>query len=754
MRIGSFLKKVEMRACLRELLSTLLCDAALVGFAFVLYAVADRFLSLSIKSRLIITACLSLATLCAIALDLIRKNRRRGLIWAAAQVEQSIGTLDNRLITIVECEMNRLKLPAYLRARIEDDLARRLASVTAARIISLRPGRAVSLMFLSSLAVYSLAGFLWPQALRGEFGRLILLNQPDDHRAAAAEAGEVAMVARDIAELRLILTPPAYARRNPTFQMGDGNIVALAGTRADVHIKTGLEPSAALLTLGGAAPFEMIKEGEHSYRASFIVDQDSNYELSLVGLGGEDRTWGEVYSIRAIKDRPPEVHITSPDSDLLFGPENRPASVTVSIAAKDDYDIASMKLKFIKATGEGDAAKFEGGEVAVNRLPEDAEGRTRGAARLDLAALGVAAGDSVVFHAEAFDRNNISGPGVGYSENIVVQVRGAERLKISLDDLRPDEALKYLTSQRMILIKTEKLHRLRGKIPPEEFLSRSQQIAAEQRRFKESFNQFAEVESPTSRAEEGETRQGPDSPPQSDAGERPELKSGDVPELPAAAPELLREMLSAIKAMWKAEGTLGSAETGRAIEYENEALTHLKAAQKGLRYSPRFAAAAKPVDLKRRYLGALEDIRSQVERVPRKPEGEFDQKVRAALALVYDAARALASIEKERPGADQNVMQARQNIERAADDLLSIKGELAGSLLEPASKLRLVGRLLRAVESIQERQKAFGLTVQAASDLSALLGRTERAGYTSSPDNLTPAARARAAAYFKLLANP
>lgn len=753
MQISSFLKKVETRAGLRDFLRAMLLGAALIGFVFLLYAAVDYLFILSGESRLVVTACLSLGTLCALAFDLTRKNGRRGLMWAAAQVEQRTGALNNQLITIAECEINRRELPAYLRARIEDDLARHLALITPARVISLGPGRSASLLFLSAAATCSLAVFFWPQALGGEFRRLILLTQSESPPVAGIEANEPGLPAGDIIELRVTLTPPAYSRRNPAIQVGDGNIVALAGTRADVRIRTRHAPSAALLSVGGASATEMVKEAEHSYSASFTVDQDSNYEISLAWPDGGNRKLEEVYRIRAVRDLPPEVHIIAPASDLLFEPEGRPASVSVAVIAKDDYGVALMKVKYIKATGEGDAAKFQSGEIAIGRMPEDGEGRTPGSARLDLAALGVNAGDSVVLHAEVFDRNNVSGPGVGYSENIVVQVKGREQLKISLDDLRPDEALKYLASQRMILIKTERLHRLRGRLAAEEFLSRSQQIATEQKRFKESFNQFTEIESSGDRAEDNDAQSGSDDRARPGAGERMKLKAGDVPEIPAGMPEAPREMVSAIRAMWKAEGALGSAETGRAIEYENEALIHLKAAQKGLRHSSRFAAGGKPVDLKRRYMGELEGIRSRIERVPRARESAFDQRLRGTLAIVYDAARMLARGGKEQ-AADQGTGRAVQNIERAARDLLSIKGELAGSLLEPASKLRLVGRMLGTAVSIEEQQKAFGLTVQVASELSALLGRAESTGQVTSPDNLTPAARAKAAAYFKLLANP
>jgi len=46
------------------------------------------------------------------------------------------------------------------------------------------------------------------------------------------------------------------------------------------------------------------------------------------------------------------------------------------------------------------------------------------------------------------------------------------------------------------------------------------------------------------------------------------------------------------------------------------------------------------------------------------------------------------------------------------------------------------------------------LLVQVASEMSAALGRDESTGTASSSQSLSPAARSKAAAYFKLLANP
>src|ERR1051325_3004259 len=234
MRIRTFLNKVESRAILRDLFRAALRMASFVALAFLLYASLDHLFGFSFKTRLVITASVSIAALSALAIYLPQNSRKRGLIWAAAEVERRAGRLDNQLVTIAECETNERKLPAYLRERIEDGLARRLSSMTPAQVISLKPERAVSLLIFSALVFYFLAAFFLPQALRDEFRRLVLLNHSEHSIAMSASADEPVAPVGGIEELRLALTPPAYTRRGPTLQVGDGNVVALAGTRVDL----------------------------------------------------------------------------------------------------------------------------------------------------------------------------------------------------------------------------------------------------------------------------------------------------------------------------------------------------------------------------------------------------------------------------------------------------------------------------------------------------------------------------------------
>lgn len=748
------LRRVESRTLIRDLLNALLAVAAFTGFFLIFFGLIDHRYGFSVKTRLAIATVTLFLAIALLAIKTMRSARKRGPSWAAALIEQRTAALNNQLLTVAECGLGSVFAPAYLRERIEESLSRKLESVSVSRVVPLIPSRAVLLSFFSALAICALIFCLSPQVASDEFRRLVLFDSSEkyngDSNAASQPVAEP--LGEGVEELRVVLTAPAYARRDAVVQIGEGNITALAGTRADFYIKVDRELSAALFSIGGAPAISMRRESELSYHASFVAKEDSNCSISLTGLTEPNWKWEAVYSIRIIKDNPPEVHITRPATDLLFAANARPESLLVDITVKDDYGVALIKLKHIKTTGEGDASRFVSGELNIVPTPADAEAEVRGAARLDLSSIGAEPGTSLVFHAEAIDRNNITGPGIGYSENIIVQVAGTEPVKISLDDIRPDEALKYLTSQRMILIKTERLDRQRAKLPAGDFLSRSQEISVEQRRLRESFNQFSEVESASEHGQSNDSEQ-PSNDESAMQSEAAMLRAAGVPDIPVSANETAREMILALRAMWKAEGALGTADTGRAVEFEKEALAHLKAAQKGARYFTNVVAQSKPVDLKRRYKGALDEIRSQLERAARKQESPFDRKLRSALAFTVEAARLLAQDKRDISDSSQRINSAREKIDRASDELLRIRGEGASLIVEAASKLKLIARMLGASAGAQQ-QEAFGLLAQVASEMAAALGRDERRGFAPPPENLPPAASARAAKYFKLLANP
>lgn len=752
---------MEARSAARDLLKTLLLAAICLGVVFILYAAVDRSLDLSVESRAAISCSLFAIAVGWVLLDSRRKAKRRGPLKTAVQIERVVGLFNNQLVLVVEQQIAGLKLPHYLAERIHDDLNRKLSTIKGRDVVRLLPGRPVTLAMAVVVAGYAALFFFSPNVLRDLMNRLVFLDSSMQTLAASFDApassnNADAVNAGAIEEIRVILSPPAYTQQNQVTQTDEGNITALAGTRVDVFLKHHSSDCLAFLSVGGEAGAQMKKIDDSLYQGQFIIREDSNYKVSLVDQTEQKAKWEGIYGVKVITDNPPEIHFTRPTGDLLFKAAERPASIDIEVASKDDYGLAVMRLKYIKSTGEGDASRFQSGEVAIPTQVSSNSGIARGAARLSLDALGVEPGSSIVFHAEARDRNNVTGPGIGFSETLVVQIAEPEKVRISLDNLLPQEGLKHLTSQRMILIKTERLHRQRGSITPPSFLSSAKDIGLEQRRFRQSFNEFSEIEAAiehdlnATEANESET------------GEHEQLRDGSVPEISAGASETVQKMILALRAMWRAETALAAGDTAAAIVSEKEALAHLKAAQKASRYFSRSTASLPAIDLKRRYMGELAAIKSRLERLPKRKDGPVETQLRAGLSIVYDAARRLS--RQDGPGANAAAQASTaRDLDRAAEDLLSIKGDKASAFVDAASKLKLVSRMLAEHTSTPQvapearatqRANMIGLIAQVASELFAHLGGANRSAVILPSPRLDPGNKARAAEYFKLLANP
>ena len=63
-----------------------------------------------------------------------------------------------------------------------------------------------------------------------------------------------------------------------------------------------------------------------------------------------------------------------------------------------------------------------------------------------------------------------------------------------MSDLLPNEIGRFLLSQRQIIIHTEKLHNERARLNAEELKRLANAIAADQREFKNSFNDYIHLE--------------------------------------------------------------------------------------------------------------------------------------------------------------------------------------------------------------------------------------------------------------------
>lgn len=756
---GLYFRRTLWRAVARMTLALAcaLCLLCMVSFA-------DYAWALPRPARLVLVLLITLSALLVIARHLRILIRGRTLTHMAREVEQANGSRSNALVTFSE-SVEMTSAPdseAYMLARLERQARAELEKIdeqaVAPRSGAIRGAGALLFILLLIFALRLTA----PLAFALEVKRVLWLaddetrvGQLNESVAASADGNNAAIA---IEELRVRVSPPAYSGLSAEEISTDAPVRVLAGSQIEVVMSVTGAVEGAQLTFNGQT-FAMRSLGLARFSGSFTAGASGAFETRVVVADERLAPAPVVRAIEVYTDATPEARIVEPASDQLL--RSRPAApLTLRWNARDDLGLAAVALKYIKSRGEGDAAKFTSGEAGVGAMQRTSGREWQGTAALDLQRLDMQPGDTLVFWIEARDRRPSSSSSTGRSASLAIAIAAPELAKLNLSDLRPNEIGRFLLSQRAIIIHTEKLHGERARLSKEELVRRAGDIAAEQREFKNSFNDYMHIEG----AGEAEGKSGGAESIEEQVREAEDERTGPhfhgIPEPPAGAPASVREMVYAIRAMWDAEDALTNADTGLALKHEREALTRLKRAQSAVRYVPPIVAQSKPVDLKRRYAGELAEIKTRLEKLARKPPSNASVSVRAALSDAYaalsDLQETLGIPASARASA---VGRARERARTAADRLLAAgNGDHAATIAEAAGQLRIVEmELARAQtggssdEYAGRMAKPLSLLAQAASNLFAIAESRTRAE-TNDASQLLPTDDARAARYFRRLA--
>lgn len=729
-----------------------------------LTAVADHvwMFTRAVRIALVAPVLLGAATFMIYALRLLLKSRP--LMEMARVVERATGSTRNTLVTFAEKvdgakSVENSNAEPYMLAQLEAQARRELASIDE-RAVAPRNGarRGFSALALVALLLFALR-VAAPLAFAREMKRILwwaqdnaLVRRVDTSERVATD--KEAMTGVVVEEFRVRVVPPAYSGLSVEERSDDAPLRALAGSQIEVSLTARGEFEGATLNFNGTTA-SMRALGQGKFSGAFIASASGTFETRIIA----DERRAPAALVRAVEvyaDAVPEVNISEPAGDQLLRAVPT-APVTVRWAARDDLGLASVILKYIKSRGEGDAAKFTNGEVALRQVERINAREWRGAAALDLARLDVRAGDTLVFWTQARDRNP-SVNSTGRSASLAIAIAGLEAPKLNLNDLRPNEIGRFLLSERQIIISTEKLHSERARLAQPEVQRRANEIAADQREFKNSFNDYINSEGDGHTGMEGAIASVEDQVRAAE-NERTEVHVHAVPEPPAGAPASVRELTYAIRAMWDAEEALSAGDTAKALVHEREALARLKRAQTAVRYVPPIAAQHKPIDLKRRYAGELAEIKTRLEKLARRPASKESGAVRAALTDAYAALSDLQSTlgvpASTRAGA---VARAQESARAAANRLVAVGGNHAATLAEAAGQLRIVETELARTntggtseEFAARIAKPLALLTQAASSLFAIAESSTRASAAES-NTLMPTDDARAAEYFRRLA--
>jgi hypothetical protein len=368
---------------------------------------------------------------------------------------------------------------------------------------------------------------------------------------------------------------------------------------------------------GQSVPLTLGRDG---WGGALRLDVPSLYHLTANGR----QITNAPHRLEPIVDEPPQVQVIEPASGLvLIMPGQRRWRVVFE--ANDDYAVDPLaRLTLTTAIGEGENVSFTERSRTVTGTGEPK--RRRFTVDLDLAAFGLQPGSDLVAQLTISD-TRAPGPQVVRGPGVILRwpapvPKDADGLEMMAKQTMPA----YFRSQRQVIIDTEALIKLRGRIGADDFLVRSDTIGVDQRLLRLRYGEFVGMEA------EETPRARPSTSDNAEAAE-PEHYDGDghdhgaAPESPVFGglgnvlaeyghthdeseaatlldPDTRALLKKALDAMWEAELQLRSGRPEAALPFENRALDFIKKIQQASRiYLPRIGATQPPIDMARRMTG-------------------------------------------------------------------------------------------------------------------------------------------------------
>ncbi|MCP4883505.1 MAG: tryptophan-rich sensory protein [Flavobacteriales bacterium] len=221
--------------------------------------------------------------------------------------------------------------------------------------------------------------------------------------------------------------------------------------------------------------------------------------------------FSELYSIELFEDQSPDIKISGLDQFTSFD-NDQSKKLELNALISDDYGIVTAVIIATVSKGSGESVKFREEELRFdNPIPKDSKKVTLQRI-IDLDKMQMEPGDELYFYVMANDvkspNANIS-RGETYFANIrdtvsdVFEVEGAMGV-----DQMPD----YFRSQRQLIIDTEKLIKEKSSLSKNEFNSRSNELAFDQKALRIKYGEFMGDESTlgANSSEETHTEDGED----------------------------------------------------------------------------------------------------------------------------------------------------------------------------------------------------------------------------------------------------
>ncbi|UNK51133.1 DUF4175 domain-containing protein [Lysobacter sp. S4-A87] len=427
-----------------------------------------------------------------------------------------------------------------------------------------------------------------------------------------------------IVQQRLQITPPGYTRQ-PARDDATLDAKAPQGTRLQWTLGFAPQPASAELVFHDGRRLKLSREGD-DWRGNDVLARSALYRI--VVHDAPPLQPATLHRLDAIPDRAPQLRVLEPDRSLSLMTQGQ-RSWALAFEGSDDYGVASTAtLRITLAQGSGENITFReqsmtiggGGSATVKRF----------AHRLDLAALGLAAGDDLIVQLSVNDNRT---PTVQSARSASLILRWPSDLgteTTGLEGMVKKVLPAYFRSQRQIIIDAEALLKEKRKLEADRYVKRSDAIGVDQRILRLRYGQFlgeeaeGEPKPPPTNDADADDAHGADETTAAPADEHGHAEAGGAGKFgeegavleeyghthdhaEAATlldPETRKLLKSALDEMWQSEGHLRQGHPELALPYAYRALRFIKQVQQATRiYLARVGPELPPIDESRRMSG-------------------------------------------------------------------------------------------------------------------------------------------------------
>jgi hypothetical protein len=495
------------------------------------------------------------------------------------------------------------------------------------------PARGLWLAWIGALLVIVLA-LGWPRSR----DTAVAPGPGPDANAAPAQPPR-------LQSTRLQIRAPAYTGQALRVQAALDAKVA-QGSQLQWSLRFSAPPATAMLQFHDGQRLPLQRHGD-TWTAQSTAARPLLYRVVTTPALHDSR----LYRLDVVPDRAPSVRVIAPDRSLVLGTPGQ-RQWALQFEASDDYGVAATaELKVTLAQGSGENITFR--EQRITLTGSGPATQRRFARTLDLAALGAAPGNDVIAQLQVRD-NRAPTAQTGQSTSVILRLPSTEQIQTAdLEGMVKKTLPAYFRSQRQIIIDAEALIRLRGQLPPEEFVRRADAIGVDQRILRLRYGQFLGEESegaakppptsdalPTSDAPTtqdhdhdhdtagaaGHAQAGHDdhdhgsatagSPPVFGSATDVLSEYGHTHDHAEAAtlldPQTRATLKAALDQMWSSEGELRQGRPEAALPYAYKALAFIKQVQQAERiYLARVGPELPPIDASRRLGGDRTDLASR-----------------------------------------------------------------------------------------------------------------------------------------------